>query len=75
MWKLPLLLTAMKIQQDCLKGKMMMDVFRMAGHHTPQVIPEEAIVSKRRNKEMLTCVQEAVCLKCPQMWMSKDWLL
>jgi hypothetical protein len=39
-----------------------------------EFIPEGAAVNKDEYKEVLTYLQEAVCLKHPRMWVPKDWV-
>jgi len=49
--------------------------FQLAGHHVHLFIPVGAVVSKERYKEVLACLQEIICLKHPEMWVAKDWVL
>jgi hypothetical protein len=42
-------------------------------HH--KFIPEGAMVNKKRHKERITCLQQAVCQNHSKMLVAKDWVL
>jgi hypothetical protein len=76
MWKLSPLPKAIKFQEDHSKGTFMLEVFfDWQGIKHLVFIPQGATVNKERYKEVLPHLWEAICLKCPEIWVAKDWVL
>jgi hypothetical protein len=61
------------VQAGCQKGKVTLEMFfEWHGTVHNKFIAESTVVYRKKYKEVLTCLWEAVCLKLCDVWTAKD---
>jgi hypothetical protein len=65
-----------QVSQDHSKMKVMLEaIFNLLGITCLMFMPWDATVSIERYKKVFTWLQNAICMKYPELWATEDWVL